>query len=71
VDSASASTSGELAVLVRGTSAPGGGPPGGGGSGSDGGGGGGGGVTAGWMAGLLLAVLVLGAGRVSERRRRA
>ena len=68
VDSASASTSGELAVVVRGTSAPGGGSSGGGGSGSDGGGGG---VTAGWMAGLLLAVLVLGAGRVSERRRRA
>ena len=70
VDSASASTSGELSVVVRGTSSPGGGSSGGGGSGADGGGGGGG-VTAGWMAGLLLAVLVLGAGRVSERRRRA
>lgn len=69
VDSGSASTSGELAVVVRGTGAPDGGSSGGGGAGSEGGGGGG--VTAGWMAGLLLAVLVLGAGRVSGLRRRA
>jgi serine protease len=64
VDSSSASTAGELAIVVRSTGASGGGSPGGGDSG-------GGGVTAGWMAGLLLAVLVLGTGRVSARFRRA
>jgi serine protease len=63
VDSGSVSTSEELAIAVRSLGSPGGGAPGGGGPVDSGGGGGGGAVTAGWMAGLLLAVLVLAPSR--------
>ncbi len=63
VDSGSVSTSEEVAIAVRSLGSPGGGAPGGGGPVDSGGGGGGGAVTAGWMAGLLLAVLVLAPSR--------
>jgi hypothetical protein len=65
------SSGGSNATLVTVTVTAASPPPPGGGSSSGGSGSGGGGMTAGWMAGLLLAVLVLGAGRVSGRRRRA
>ena len=56
IDSSSTSTSGELAIVVRSPSTGGGSP-----GGVGGGGGGGGALTVPWLAGLVLAVAVLGA----------